>query len=242
MFNKSQEKWIDVRDKNNNIIFNDNKIIFNMYGRKDKTSIKTAKRFAKDDEYIIFNNDFERLIKSTIKFNGEDIEVLSGGITEFDSGDFIIFNKFVKEEDYDKVVNKTYVNKMIEVFMFNKKDKYIDIKDKKNTIIMGNSKVTINVNGVSETAKIKEVRKHENDSEIFIYSNVFESIITSSEEINGEKINILSGIIMEFDGRGPIVVNEFVKEKDYKKIPKGFRSKVCIEHNDVEPVMTYMEQ
>ena len=65
----------------------------------------------------------------------------------------------------------------------------------------------------------------------------FEKLIFHEETLtDGSTVPILSAAIFEHDGRGEIVIAEFVRQNDLKKLPEGFRSRTCIERNDSTPV------
>lgn len=125
--------------------------------------------------------------------------------------------------------------------MFNK-EKWVDIKDKSNVLVIKNDKINFIIYGEKSSSNFKYENNFDNTIKITISSGPFEYLIKSIEKLGEEEIEIISGIMMEYDGRGPVVFNEFVKDKDYKKIPKDFRSDVCKKYNDVEPVKTYMAE
>lgn len=54
-------------------------------------------------------------------------------------------------------------------------------------------------------------------------------------------IPILSDTIMEYDGRGEIIIREYVREQDNVKIPKDFCSELRKARNHRKPISTVME-
>lgn len=64
----------------------------------------------------------------------------------------------------------------------------------------------------------------------------FQDLIFHEEQVGEELVPVLSATIFEYDGRGEIVIAEFVPEEALKKIPADFRSQTCIERNDREAV------
>ena len=62
----------------------------------------------------------------------------------------------------------------------------------------------------------------------------FEYLLYSEEEILGKKVGIVSAIITEYDGRGSIVIEEYVKKDNISLIPDNFRSELCVRYNDRE--------
>lgn len=57
---------------------------------------------------------------------------------------------------------------------------------------------------------------------------------------SGEMIAVLSGTIFEYDGRGEIIIAEFVDRDDLDKLPENYRSQLCKSRNDREPISTVM--
>ncbi len=70
----------------------------------------------------------------------------------------------------------------------------------------------------------------------------FEYLVWHREEIDGRSVGVLSGIIMEYDGRGPVVFNEFLRSDCGVAIPDGWRSAVAHAYNDREPTPSYMSE
>lgn len=66
-----------------------------------------------------------------------------------------------------------------------------------------------------------------------------EEMILHEEEHDGHLISILSFMTMEYDGRGLIVLLEYVHEDDYQYISSDFTSNIYHFHNDreVTPMM-----
>lgn len=54
-------------------------------------------------------------------------------------------------------------------------------------------------------------------------------------------IPILSDTIMEYDGRGEIIIREYVREQDIGKIPEDFCSELQKTRNHRKPIPTVME-
>ena len=68
----------------------------------------------------------------------------------------------------------------------------------------------------------------------------FENIIFHEEEVGGKTIPILSGTVFEYDGRGEIVILEFVRHEDLPLIPEGFHSSAYSIRNERDPIPTSM--
>ncbi len=71
--------------------------------------------------------------------------------------------------------------------------------------------------------------------EVYLYlqdCDEFEHLIFHEENIGEERVPVLSGTIFEQDGRGEIVIAEYVRRDDLERLPDGFRSMTCIERND----------
>lgn len=74
----------------------------------------------------------------------------------------------------------------------------------------------------------------------FTEGGPFEYLIYHEEEYEGKPLAVISGIIMEYDGRGPVVFNEFVPEADREEVPDDFVSALARSYNDREPIPSYM--
>lgn len=72
-------------------------------------------------------------------------------------------------------------------------------------------------------------------------SILFENLIFHYEEVGENTIPIISATVIELDGRGEIVIAEFVAEDNFHALPAGFRSTACIARNDryVPPMYVY---
>lgn len=69
----------------------------------------------------------------------------------------------------------------------------------------------------------------------------FENLFFHEEYLeDGAVIPVLSATIFEYDGRGEIVIAEYVREEDLKKLPADFRSSSCIARNDSTPISSVM--
>lgn len=68
----------------------------------------------------------------------------------------------------------------------------------------------------------------------------FEWLVYHLDTVDGHEIPIISGIIMEYDGRGPIVVSEFARESDLSLFPEDYWSAYARSRNDVVAPPTYM--
>lgn len=69
----------------------------------------------------------------------------------------------------------------------------------------------------------------------------FEYFIYHKETVNGIEIGIISGIFVELDGRGPVVFDEYVKEKYASIVPADFTSSFADSCNNREAQPTYIE-
>lgn len=74
------------------------------------------------------------------------------------------------------------------------------------------------------------------------YGCPFEYLVWHREEIDGRSVGVLSGIIMEYDGRGPVVFNEFLRSDSGVSVPDGWRSAVAHAYNDREPTPSYVSR
>lgn len=94
-----------------------------------------------------------------------------------------------------------------------------------------------------ENEKVKYTTKEHGDYTELVpeESGLFESLYFQGNEIEGRDIDILSGIIMEYDGRGPVVVAEFVQSSVYEDIPEEFQSQMYHNLNDREAVPTVQQ-
>ena len=70
-------------------------------------------------------------------------------------------------------------------------------------------------------------------------SILFDQIVFHYEEVGERTIPILSATAIELDGRGEIILAEFVAEEDLGVLPDGFRSAFCIARNDSYAPPTY---
>ena len=69
----------------------------------------------------------------------------------------------------------------------------------------------------------------------------FAGLIFHEEQLeDGTVVPVLSATLFEDDGRGEIVIAEYVREEDLGKLPADFRSSVCIARNDKAPVPSAM--
>lgn len=64
-------------------------------------------------------------------------------------------------------------------------------------------------------------------------------LVVHTQYVDGRNIRIISLCDFEYDGRGVIVTAEFVKTKDMKYLPEGFRSDFCSSRNDYVPAPDY---
>lgn len=74
------------------------------------------------------------------------------------------------------------------------------------------------------------------------WNGEFESVIFHSEpwETGSPRLSVLSGTVFEYDGRGEIVVAEFVREDDLWRVPDRFESTVAKSHNSWDGVPSMM--
>ncbi len=70
---------------------------------------------------------------------------------------------------------------------------------------------------------------------------MYEKLVYHTQTLGDTTIPIISATLMEYDGRGLICVNEYVRREDLDLIPEGFRSDFCTTLNSVEPVSTVRE-
>lgn len=70
----------------------------------------------------------------------------------------------------------------------------------------------------------------------------FENLIFHFDELDGDggTISVLSGTIFEYDGRGEIVVTEYVHDGDLYRVPSDFRSSLAKGRNSWEGVPPMM--
>lgn len=66
----------------------------------------------------------------------------------------------------------------------------------------------------------------------------FEYVIYHRQFIGEQEIHILSTFITELDGRGPIVVCEFVRREELAFLPEDFTSELYHTYNDAVPIPT----
>ena len=126
--------------------------------------------------------------------------------------------------------------------MFNKDNIWIDIADNKNKLIIKGNKIEAKIYGETNKSTYTTEKHFDNNIKIVIKTLPYEYLIKSQEIINNQEVEIISGIIMEYDGRGPIVMDEYVKKEDLKKVPKDFKSKVYHSHNNIETQPTYITE
>lgn len=69
----------------------------------------------------------------------------------------------------------------------------------------------------------------------------FDDFIFHEETVGEAQIPVISCTIFEYDGRGEIVIAEFVPSRDIDRLPGGFRSSSLVKRNDWEPAPTYVE-
>ena len=60
----------------------------------------------------------------------------------------------------------------------------------------------------------------------------YDQLVFHYETVGEKTIPILSATAIELDGRGEIVLAEFVAEENFDALPDGFRSAFCISRND----------
>lgn len=81
----------------------------------------------------------------------------------------------------------------------------------------------------------------EGERKITLTENSFcEYLIYHEEEVDGNTISILSVIVFEYDGRGPVVFSEFVKAENKDLLPYDFESKLKHRYNDRDGVPSYI--
>ena len=81
------------------------------------------------------------------------------------------------------------------------------------------------------------------DGEVMLRLNdcrEFENLIYHEEEIDGRTVPILSGTLFEYDGRGEVVSQEFVRSEDHPFVPADFRSSSYKIRNERDPIPTYI--
>lgn len=71
-------------------------------------------------------------------------------------------------------------------------------------------------------------------------TNLFERLILHYETIDGQTVPILSGTIMELDGRGEIIIMEFIPDKFKDMVDGDYQSELCRMKNDRKPVPSYI--
>lgn len=76
------------------------------------------------------------------------------------------------------------------------------------------------------------------------WNGEFESVIFHSEpwETGSQRLSVLSGTVFEYDGRGEIVVAEFVRDDDLWRVPDGFESTAAKSHNSWDGVPPMMAE
>ncbi len=83
------------------------------------------------------------------------------------------------------------------------------------------------------------------DAEVYIrfpdYDGPFESMIWHRETADGQDFGVLSGVIFEYDGRGEVVFDEFLREEDGARVPDGWSSAVAHRRNDRAPIPSWAE-
>lgn len=87
--------------------------------------------------------------------------------------------------------------------------------------------------------KLTECAGYKNITEEVMYISIAgksrdDDVIIHAEEHNGHLISIVSFMTMEYDGRGLIVISEYVHEDDYQYVSENFTSNIYHFCNDRE--------
>ena len=68
----------------------------------------------------------------------------------------------------------------------------------------------------------------------------FEYMLFHWEDIDGQTVGVLSGVVIEYDGRGAVVFMEFLRDADGVTVPADWQSPLAHRYNDRDPVPTMM--
>ena len=55
----------------------------------------------------------------------------------------------------------------------------------------------------------------------------YEYLIYHEEEYNGQTLRLISCVMMEYDGRGEVITEEYIPEEQYSLVPPNFLSKLA---------------
>lgn len=83
--------------------------------------------------------------------------------------------------------------------------------------------------------------EEEGERKITLTENSFcECLIYHEQEIDGNKVPIISVVEFEYDGRGPVIFGEFVKAENAGFMPENFESELKHKYNDRDAGSSYM--